>query len=258
MRHNAFACRRAALAATVAIASLAVATPAVSAVSQVPTATDTNAAVPAPVRIGTSVRGRAINAYRIGDPTAVRKRVIIGQLHGNEKAGYKAAWQLINTSRPTGLDIWVIPTANPDGYAANTRGNARGVDINRNFSKYWAYVYRPGSGYYQGPAPWSEPETRAVRDFLNRVRPWEAAIYHQPLYGIDRYGLKNRGLHDRLVASTGQPSKSFACDGVCRGTAQTWYNGTYSGSLITIEFGSAPTATQISKAAYGTVSAMRM
>ncbi|MCE1178567.1 MAG: DUF2817 domain-containing protein [Micrococcales bacterium] len=236
------------------ISGLAVTAPGVAAAG--PASAGTRAAAPAPVRIGTSVRGRAINAYRIGNPTAARKRVIIGQLHGNEKAGYTAAWRLINGSRPTNLDLWVIPTANPDGYAANTRGNAHGVDINRNFSTNWAYVYRPGAGYYQGPRPWSEPETRAVRDFLHRIQPWEAAVLHQPLYGVDRYGLKNVRFHNRLVANTGLPSRSFACTGVCRGTAQVWYNANHGGSVITIEFGSAPTSTQISKVAFGTVAAM--
>jgi murein peptide amidase A len=67
---------------------------------------------------------------------------------------------------------------NPDGVAARTRGNARGVDLNRNFP----YRFDPTltGGYYPGPRPFSEPESRAVARISRRGRFDLAIWYHQP------------------------------------------------------------------------------
>ncbi len=84
-------------------------------------------------------------------------------------------------------EIWIVLAANPDGYAFNDedspeggglwRKNRRdngdgtfGVDLNRNFSYMWGYDDVGSSPYtfdsdYRGTAPFSEPETQAIRDF---------------------------------------------------------------------------------------------
>eukprot|EP00808_Paulinella_micropora_P002546 g78110.t1 len=53
------------------------------------------------------------------------------------------------------------------------RKNENGVDINRN----WDYLWhkqdkgRPNSESYPGPGPFSEPQSRNIRDFADRFRP---------------------------------------------------------------------------------------
>jgi hypothetical protein len=79
-------------------------------------------------------------------------------------------------------EIWIVPLANPDGleYSINVyrywRKNRRantdgsyGVDLNRNYEYMWGYDNEgsspdPESDVYRGSSPFSEPETRAVRD----------------------------------------------------------------------------------------------
>jgi protein MpaA len=81
-----------------------------------------------------------------------------------------------------------VPTVNPDGLAAHRRQNAHGVDLNRNWPVGWVHYGRPWDGYYSGPRPMSEPENRAMRAFILRVRPALTIWYHQPLhvvYGSD-------------------------------------------------------------------------
>jgi hypothetical protein len=82
------------------------------------------------------------------------------------------------------LQIWIIPVVNPDGFAftqtaanrlwrKNRRNNLDGtfgVDLNRNYGYQWGL--NSGSSpntwddTYRGPGAFSEPETVAIRDFL--------------------------------------------------------------------------------------------
>jgi protein MpaA len=191
-------------------------------------------------RIGTSVQGRPIHALRMGNPRARHKVVVLGSMHGDERAGTRMIARLVYLWVSPNADVWVIPTMNPDGSAANRRHNARGVDLNRNFPYHWAPSTR-GSRYYSGTGPASEPETRAVVAFLGAVRPAYVASFHQPLYGVGSER-KNPGLVSRLAARLRLPVKSFTCRSVCRGTLTDWYNATYPGTAVTVEFGAAPSS----------------
>lgn len=233
------------------------ATPAAAAPTASPATAAGATAIPTPVSIGTSVNGRKILAYRKGDPRSIYKRVIIGQLHGNEKAGYTAARTLLSQDI-RGIDLWIIPTANPDGYAAGTRKNARGVDLNRKFPTYWKYAYPPSSGYYQGPSPASEPETKAMMAFLRKYQPQRVVVMHQPLYGVDSLGMKSVWFQSRLVRFTGLPSKSFTCDAdMCRGTLAVWYGKNFQGYVVTVELARDPSSATIAQVAQGVLAAMK-
>ncbi|NOX89248.1 MAG: T9SS type A sorting domain-containing protein [Calditrichaeota bacterium] len=86
-------------------------------------------------------------------------------------------------------ELYFLPVVNPDGYVYNEQtnpdgggqwrknrrpvnGSWYGVDLNRNYGYKWGYDDVGSSPYpfsdtYRGDAPFSEPETQAVRDFVN-------------------------------------------------------------------------------------------
>jgi protein MpaA len=190
------------------------------------------AATPPYERIGTSAQGRGIYAYRLGPATATRKMVVIGQMHGNERVGVAVAWTLMSRPVPPGVQLWVISTMNPDGYAANRRTNAHGVDLNRNFpSTDWR---RRGAGTttYSGPAAASEPETKAVVAFLARIKPRTTVILHQP-FGLVDYSGGDRSVAALLARQTGLPLRSLGASG---GNLTTWHMQRIGGSTaVTLE-----------------------
>ncbi|NBE84194.1 M14 family metallopeptidase [Micromonospora rubida] len=115
--------------------------------------------------------------------------------------------RLLNTT-----ELWFLPVVNPDGYdhtftpgnrlwRKNLRDNdgdgrittADGVDLNRNFGYRWGYDNEgsspePNSDTYRGPAPGSEPETKALDRLFRRVGFEFFVNYHSAaqllLYGV--------------------------------------------------------------------------
>ena len=105
-------------------------------------------------------------------------------------------------------EIWVVPVANPDGVALSQLGasaapaakrtqvlaingnnadfsrwkaNGRGVDLNRNFDYGWKIdpnYPRPAPSMYSGPGPFSEPESKALRDLTLQKRFDLTMSYH--------------------------------------------------------------------------------
>jgi predicted deacylase len=187
--------------------------------------------------IGHSVRNRPIYAWRVGDPEARTKVVVMAAIHGTESAP-RQILRSIRDGRPVhGIDLWVLPTVNPDGVARHTRGNAHGVDLNRNFPRGWT---RSDGATSSGPRPKSEPETRAVMRFMDKVDPRFVVSFHQPLHGVDTYGAKQRWFARRLSTGLHLPRKSFACGGSCHGTFTQWFDHRFDGVTVTVEYGHHP------------------
>jgi murein peptide amidase A len=133
--------------------------------------------------IGHSIEGRPIFLFSDAAPDPALKVLVFGDIHGDEVAGMRIARRLIAAEAPARTELLVVPTVNPDGVAAGTRGNARGVDLNRNFP----YRWRPlDGGEYSGAAPLSEPETRATYGLILRQKPDVTIWFHQPFGLIDK------------------------------------------------------------------------
>lgn len=84
--------------------------------------------------------------------------------------------------------VYFLPLTNPDGVKIALsenklfKANARGVDLNVNFDAKWgtgeSNKLVKGDSDYIGEYPFSEPETRALRDFTLRVKPNITLSYH--------------------------------------------------------------------------------
>ena len=149
--------------------------------------------------LGQSVDGRPIVAIETGDFDAPDRVLIVGCIHGNETAGIAIANRLAHDPPPRELNLWIVPVLNPDGAAADTRGNAHGVDLNRNFPWRWR---RLSGTYYSGPRPLSEPETRIACRLITHVRPAVSIWFHQHLDLVDD-STGNRALVRRFARAAG-------------------------------------------------------
>jgi protein MpaA len=182
--------------------------------------------------VGRSVQKRAITAVQIGDPAWSRVVLVVGVIHGDERAGVRIVREIKReasrqANELTGTQLWAITTVNPDGLSSHTRKNAHGVDLNRNFPYRWRGDVPHSSGYYPGPRPASEPETRAVMGFIRRLRPDLSVWYHQPWGAV----LACHGNPQVAVEYARLVGMRTSCRGNgLRGTAITWETHTFPGS----------------------------
>lgn len=181
-----------------------------------------------PTVIGHSVQGRPIRAVQVGDPEAERVVLVVGVIHGDERAGLRIARELRRLG--PGIDdaqVWVIDSLNPDGAHARERSNAHSVDLNRNFPHRWRAGVPRSSGYYPGPSAGSEPETKAAMDFIERIDPDLSIWYHQPWGAV----LACEGRPSIAARYAKLSGMSTSCRGKgLPGTAIGWENASMPGS----------------------------
>jgi len=168
------------------------------------------------VVVGRSVEHRPIELVHVPGPGP--RVLVVGCIHGNECAG-AAVVAALRRSRPR-EDLWLVPTANPDGRARGTRQNAHGVDLNRNFPTGWRPFGPPWSVYAAGARPWSEPETRAVRAIVRRVHPQVTVWFHQHLDLVWAYG-RSAAAGRRYARLSGMRYRHLRW---LAGTAANWQN----------------------------------
>lgn len=154
--------------------------------------------------IGTSVLGRTIEAYTFG--AGDTRLLFVGGVHGGyEWNSVVLAYEMIDHFSdnpaliPDDLSVTIIPSLNPDGVfvatgiegrftatdviadvdPASARFNAHDVDLNRNFDCKWQpeSTWR-GNIVSAGSAAFSEPEARALRDWVTREKPAASVFWH--------------------------------------------------------------------------------
>ncbi len=156
--------------------------------------------------IGSSVEGRAIDSYSYGNGTT--HIMFVGGIHGGyEWNSVLLAYQLMDYLQenpeiiPANITVGIIPSANPDGVfkvinkegrfgvsdvptsspkiAGTGRFNNNKVDLNRNFDCNW----KPESKWRSeivsaGTSAFSEPEAKAIRDFVSTFKPAAGIFLH--------------------------------------------------------------------------------
>ncbi len=198
--------------------------------------------------IGTSAGGRPIVASHRG--TAGGKVVlVVGVIHGNENAGLAIVDRLAETPLPAGIDLWLLPLMNPDGFANDVRGNEHGVDLNRNFPHDWTAIAAPGDWQYSGSGPASEPETQAYMALAERVRPALTLWYHQDLFRVSPSSGRDGPLRQRYAELTGLPYETVSGPGsVYTGVAATWTRRTVPSAMsFIVELGPTLPADQVQR-----------
>lgn len=140
---------------------------------------------------GRSVLGHPLALYAYGGAAAFRPGLpllFIAGFHGDEPEGvevldafHAAHNDDLATLAQQGTPSLIVPRFNPDGLTANTRANASGVDLNRNYPTANWQPEPTQSCYPPGPWAASEPETRAMIRLLALTQPRVIVTLHAPL-----------------------------------------------------------------------------
>lgn len=189
-----------------------------------------------------SVQGREIKVHRYAGRTA-EKIIIVGGIHGNEPESVIFAQALVdhlNAMEPGFLtkNLIVVPLLNPDAYAAGTRRNSHGVDINRNFATLDFQVGDPDHKYYGGETAGSEPETRFILNLMEAEKPDLVMMLHTPYNFINSDG-DSLGLGPKLAQELGLEYHE-AMDYPTPGSIGTYFGKERQIPVITVELPSEP------------------
>jgi len=136
--------------------------------------------------VGTSVQRLPILSFVLGQGSDVT--FILATIHGDEPAGTPLVRRLGKylQQQPhlmAGRTVVLLAVANPDGMAHNSRFNANGVDLNRNFP-----AANRVNNKQSGATALSEPEARLVKQLIEQYSPDRIVSIHQPLACIDYDG----------------------------------------------------------------------
>ncbi len=182
-------------------------------------------------QVGRSALGRPIRIVARGNPGSRHSILVVGCIHGDECAGIAIAKWLEHAKPERDTRLWILENLNPDGLAAHTRQNGRGVDLNRNFPWHWQARGQPGDLQYPGAHPLSEPESRYVAHLIERLRPQLTIWFHQPLGVVDNSG-GSRTIALRYARIVGRPLVRLPR---YHGSVTSWQNNLYATTSFVVE-----------------------
>jgi protein MpaA len=144
--------------------------------------------------IGETLFSNKIEAFQTEDlnqwnSNPMKWLYLVGGIHGDEVEGIFVLTQLlewIKTSLLTDIPLILIPILNIDGYQANTRVNARKIDLNRNFpvaNNRQGQKKIPGHGDNHGEAL-KEPESYYLKTCLDKYPPQLLITFHRTSSGV--------------------------------------------------------------------------
>ncbi len=169
---------------------------------------------------GASIDGIPLTVYLPDSASA--EILVLASIHGDESETTVVVSEALRCLPRSDLRAAAILCGNPDGMLRGTRGNARGVDLNRNFpTSNWSpdpvcYKTRANDprdiALSPGTQPASEPETSALLSLLERLKPRAIVSLHAALACIDDAGGSHLGrqLAERcalpLITEIGYPT----------------------------------------------------
>jgi murein peptide amidase A len=187
-----------------------------------------------PREFGDSVQDRDLRAIRIGAHDPRHRALVVGSIHGDEREGHEIVRRLRRKRPATRVALWTVKSLNPDGAAARRRTNAHGVDLNRNFPYRWRASEPPGSGYWQGPEPASEPETRAAMRLIRSLEPDVTIWLHQP-WGQVLAPCRGSAAPEKLYARIARMPVNRCRGQHLPGTATSWQEHRVGGTAFVVE-----------------------
>jgi len=221
---------------------------------------------PGQVTYGTSVEGRPLEVQRVGpaartaETAKTAKTVLLfSNIHGSEVDAAPILDEVVArvTADPalaSRLTLLVIRRVNPDGFERETRRNARGVDVNRNFPTGNFVVGNPADRYYGGAEPFSEPETRALAALVEKETPAAVVAIHSALKVVNYDGPAAElakaiavPLGYRVDAEIGYPTP---------GSFGTWAGRERGIPVVTLELPKYPTPEESAAAVEGLLAAL--
>lgn len=166
-----------------------------------------------PLELGRSRSGSPIELF---GQQQTGTRLMMSGLHGDEPEAVVALSAAMRMLPRPQLGWGVLLCANPDGIARGTRGNALGVDLNRNFP---ASDWQAGTVTYRwsindprdtelspGRTSASEPETECVIHAIDMLNPPLVVVVHAPLGMVEDSVGTDAGR--ALADATGLPLES--------------------------------------------------
>lgn len=187
--------------------------------------------------VGTSVQRWPIVYSVLGSGPDVS--FIVATIHGNEPAGTTLVRRLTTYLQQypdlvSGRTVVLLRAANPDGLAHDSRFNAHGVDLNRNFE-----AANRVNSKESGLKALSEPEACIIRHIILQYKPNRIVSIHQPLACID-YDGPGQALADHMAQYCDLPVKKL---GARPGSLGSYAGVTLGIPIITFEL--RPTDSQL-------------